>query len=703
MSGVAVVASTHDANFAEEVRAALQAAGLDASISQSLPKAAGSRVVLIWSAALEAGHAIDAQALIGLWSEDRLVTVRRDATPLPLGLRDLPSLPPGSTVAQICAAVPGVRFVAGNEGAAPGAGTPVGTVVAAIIAIAFAGGGAWYYFNNGRIEKQAALTMALESATKATQELREAHVRELEALKALEQARAAEDAAREAGDPEKLKEAQKAARRAEAEAAKQAEAVKQREAAAADARKKAQEGAASAKQAAAKASLPEKVAVAAVAPKAEAPKAAAKAPEPVTKAPEPVAKAVEPQKPKTRSERERTEEELLARQAALKKGVVVSAAPSQPSASAEPVASSASSASAPALPSADMFQQAMELESSDPRGAVKIYRSLARNGNAAAAKRLGEIFDKGIPGIPRDYAESLQWYETARKLGEIVIAGSRAEPAPAARPAEPGTSAAVQPAPPPAPPVVAAIPEAAKSAPPKPAAVKSAPLVGEPAKAAPVPASEPKPAVGPIAPAHETKTGWFTMRGLLIALIVLALIAWRRSRRRRKAEARQAPRASAAAVDLKDATTLAKAPVSRSPQPPAQQPPRPGDAMLFVSYSHKDRPRVDPIVSVIEDMGRRVWMDRSDITGQTGWAGQIVRAIRECRAVVLMASPNSYNSDQVVRELYLAMNHRKTIVPIEIEPAEMPDELQYILAPFQHHRLSAGETRAVLGRALAAV
>ena len=128
-----------------------------------------------------------------------------------------------------------------------------------------------------------------------------------------------------------------------------------------------------------------------------------------------------------------------------------------------------------------------------------------------------------------------------------------------------------------------------------------------------------------------------------------------------------------------------------------------GDGALFVSYSHKDRPRVEPIVSVIEEMGQRVWMDRSDITGKTGWAGQIVRAIRECRAVVLMASPNSYTSDQVVRELYLAMNHKKTIVPIEIEPAEMPDELQYILAPFHHHRLSGGEPREAIGRALAAV
>jgi hypothetical protein len=187
-------------------------------------------------------------------------------------------------------------------------------------------------------------------------------------------------------------------------------------------------------------------------------------------------------------------------------------------------------------------------------------------------------------------------------------------------------------------------------------------------------------------------------------LFVLALIAWRRYRRREKAEARQAQRQVLVASDevvpvLKEKATR---PIYRLGSV-ARQSESQGDSTLFVSYSHKDRPRVEPIVSVIEEMGRRVWIDRTDITGQTGWAGQIVRAIRECRAVVLMASPNSYNSDQVVRELYLAMNHRKTIVPIEIEPAEMPDELQYILAPFQHHRLSGGETRAVLGRALAAV
>lgn len=135
-----------------------------------------------------------------------------------------------------------------------------------------------------------------------------------------------------------------------------------------------------------------------------------------------------------------------------------------------------------------------------------------------------------------------------------------------------------------------------------------------------------------------------------------------------------------------------------APMPP---PATVGDS-LFVSYAHSDRARVDPLVLEIEGMGRAVWIDRTGMTGGPGWAGQIARAIKGSRAVVLMASPSAYASDQVVRELYLAMGSKKIIVPIELEPADLPDELAYILAPFQRHAL-AGDPRGVLGRALDAI
>jgi serine/threonine-protein kinase len=326
---------------------------------------------------------------------------------------------------------------------APKAKMPIHIVAGAIIAITAVGAGGWYYYNKGNIENQRRLTEALETAAKESEALKQAQSQQQAALKKLEEARAAELAAIKAGDQAKIREAQEAAKRAEAEANKQAEAVKAREASAADARKKAQEAAEKAKQS--KAPEPARTVETVTAPAPQPTQAAQPAqpaqPTVVASAPaQPAAQApakVEPPKAKTRSEREREEEDRLARQIAAKKNITVASASPSPTASATttdtaPLPSSSASsapspaASVPAAPSVDLFAQAEAMEASDPKAAVKIYRSLARKGNGKAAKRLGEIYDKGITGIPRDYAESLQWYETARKLGETIeTAGKR--------------------------------------------------------------------------------------------------------------------------------------------------------------------------------------------------------------------------------------------------------------------------------------
>ena len=52
--------------------------------------------------------------------------------------------------------------------------------------------------------------------------------------------------------------------------------------------------------------------------------------------------------------------------------------------------------------------------------AAEMYNRLARSGHGKSARRLGEIYERGNPGVARDYLESQQWYETARQLGETV-------------------------------------------------------------------------------------------------------------------------------------------------------------------------------------------------------------------------------------------------------------------------------------------
>jgi serine/threonine-protein kinase len=67
---------------------------------------------------------------------------------------------------------------------------------------------------------------------------------------------------------------------------------------------------------------------------------------------------------------------------------------------------------------ASPFQTARALDrAGNGKEAVKAYTAAVKTGNCDAAKRLGEIYGNGLIGVPRDSAESLKWYATARGLG----------------------------------------------------------------------------------------------------------------------------------------------------------------------------------------------------------------------------------------------------------------------------------------------
>ena len=43
-----------------------------------------------------------------------------------------------------------------------------------------------------------------------------------------------------------------------------------------------------------------------------------------------------------------------------------------------------------------------------------------------AARRYGDMLQKGVPGVPRDYGEALRYYEIARLNGvDVPVAKSR--------------------------------------------------------------------------------------------------------------------------------------------------------------------------------------------------------------------------------------------------------------------------------------
>lgn len=109
---------------------------------------------------------------------------------------------------------------------------------------------------------------------------------------------------------------------------------------------------------------------------------------------------------------------------------------------------------------------------------------------------------------------------------------------------------------------------------------------------------------------------------------------------------------------------------------------------IFISYSHRDSGIAHELAGEIERQGRSAWIFEQQMQGgATGWAAQVVRALRESKAVMLVGSSSAFGSDQVMREMYLAMEMQKPIVPLIVDDAPMPDDFRYILAKFQRHMI----------------
>jgi predicted ATPase len=127
-------------------------------------------------------------------------------------------------------------------------------------------------------------------------------------------------------------------------------------------------------------------------------------------------------------------------------------------------------------------------------------------------------------------------------------------------------------------------------------------------------------------------------------------------------------------------------------------------AEVFVSYAHKDRHRVLPWVRRLQQAGISLWIDERDIDAAHLWTGEIVEAIDACKVLMLVLSSTSAASPQVAREVSLAFEGEKRLLPVLLEPVPIPPALRYALAGLQYLELFRGEreeTFRALLRALA--
>ena len=99
---------------------------------------------------------------------------------------------------------------------------------------------------------------------------------------------------------------------------------------------------------------------------------------------------------------------------------------------------------------------------------------------------------------------------------------------------------------------------------------------------------------------------------------------------------------------------------------------------IFISYSRKDIDFARKLAGDLEKAGYDVWWDLTDLRGGDDWVRVIPAAIESSGYFLVVLSPNSAASDWVAKEYTQALNLRKKIIPIQLEPGPVPFALNTI-------------------------
>ncbi|MGX7828789.1 Rv0361 family membrane protein [Actinokineospora sp. 24-640] len=99
---------------------------------------------------------------------------------------------------------------------------------------------------------------------------------------------------------------------------------------------------------------------------------------------------------------------------------------------------------------------------------------------------------------------------------------------------------------------------------------------------------------------------------------------------------------------------------------------------VFLSYARRDQASITQLRADFERLGHPVWYDRDSHGGQQWW-DQVLRRVRECRALVFALSPDSLRSAACLAELRYAIALRRPVLAVRVRPVDseaLPPELR---------------------------
>jgi hypothetical protein len=99
---------------------------------------------------------------------------------------------------------------------------------------------------------------------------------------------------------------------------------------------------------------------------------------------------------------------------------------------------------------------------------------------------------------------------------------------------------------------------------------------------------------------------------------------------------------------------------------------------IFISYSRRDVDFATKLFQALEKAGYEIWLDRMDIRTGSRWDDEIVKGLNASQIFLVLLSNSSSASQNVKDEIGYAIDHNMQIVPLLIEPCEIPFRLRRV-------------------------
>lgn len=99
---------------------------------------------------------------------------------------------------------------------------------------------------------------------------------------------------------------------------------------------------------------------------------------------------------------------------------------------------------------------------------------------------------------------------------------------------------------------------------------------------------------------------------------------------------------------------------------------------LFFSYARADGEFALKLATDLREAGVDLWMDQLDIEAGERWDRSIERALEEHPALLVILSPESVESTNVMDEVSYALEESKRVVPVLYRPCKVPFRLRRV-------------------------